>query len=173
MRPAESAVSGAWHGSWAWHLITERLHDAGHDVVAVDLRSSGPDATSLGGFDDDVAVVRTALDALRASPIVVGHSYGGQVISAATAGRSDIAGLVYVCAFMLDNGTRDPQRRDEPVRQPGRCVRAGRDRTGQRFAAKAAFLFVNALTYWDAGMLERSSPDEPATGGPLWSRRRA
>ena len=97
-------VHGAWHGSWAWQLITERLRNAGHDAVAVDLPSSGSDATSLGGFDDDVAVVRAALDDLRARPIVVGHSYGGQVISAATAGRADIARLVYVCAFMLDVG---------------------------------------------------------------------
>jgi pimeloyl-ACP methyl ester carboxylesterase len=97
-------VHGAWHGSWAWDPVTERLRDAGHDVVVVDLPSSGPDATSLGDFDDDVAVVRVALDALPASPIVVGHSYGGQVISAATAGRAGIARLVYVCAFMLDVG---------------------------------------------------------------------
>jgi pimeloyl-ACP methyl ester carboxylesterase len=97
-------VHGAWHGSWAWDLITERLRHAGHDVIAVDLPSSGPDPTTLGGFDDDVAVVRAALDAVHASPIVVGHSYGGQVISAATAGRADIARLVYVCAFMLDVG---------------------------------------------------------------------
>jgi pimeloyl-ACP methyl ester carboxylesterase len=97
-------VHGAWHGSWAWDPVTDRLRDLGHDVVAVDLPSSGPDATSLGDFDDDVAVVCAALDALHASPIVVGHSYGGQVISAATAGRADITRLVYVCAFMLDVG---------------------------------------------------------------------
>jgi pimeloyl-ACP methyl ester carboxylesterase len=97
-------VHGAWHGSWAWDLITERLRHAGHDVIAVDLPSSGPDPTTLGDFDDDVAVVRAALDALRTSPIVVGHSYGGQVISAATARRADIARLVYICAFMLDVG---------------------------------------------------------------------
>ena len=53
-------VHGAWHGSWAWQLITDRLRHAGHDVIAVDLPSSGPDATSLGGFDDDVAVVPAA-----------------------------------------------------------------------------------------------------------------
>lgn len=70
----------------------------------MDLPSSGPDPTTLGGFDDDVAAVRRALDRLSAPAVVVGHSYGGQVISAPTAGRDDVARLVYVRAFMLETG---------------------------------------------------------------------
>ena len=45
-----------------------------------------------------------ALDRLDGDAIVVGHSYGGQVISQATAGRPDMSHLVDVCAFMCDVG---------------------------------------------------------------------
>ncbi len=122
-------VHGAWHGGWAWDLVADRLRDAGHVVVAVDLPSSGSDPATLGSFDDDVAVVRAALDGVGGGAVVVGHSYGGQVISAATAGRHDVARLVYVCAFMLDVGESttdalgaDPPDWIEPV-DDGRAVR--------------------------------------------------
>jgi pimeloyl-ACP methyl ester carboxylesterase len=44
------------------------------------------------------------LDSIDGPSVLVGHSYGGQVISQASAGRDDVAHLVYVCAFMLDTG---------------------------------------------------------------------
>ncbi len=97
-------VHGAWHGGWAWDPLAERLRAAGREVVAVDLTSSGPDAAELGDLAADADVVRAALDRISEPSVLVGHSYGGQVISEASAGRSDIAHLVYLCAFMLDVG---------------------------------------------------------------------
>ena len=97
-------VHGAWHGSWAWDLVANRLRTLGHEVVAVDLPSSGPIAPELGDFAADCATVQQALDDLNAETIVVGHSYGGQVISQATSGRLNVTHLVYVCAFMCDVG---------------------------------------------------------------------
>lgn len=97
-------VHGAWHGGWAWDELATRLRAAGRDVVTVDLPSSGPDAEVLGDLAADASVVAAALDAIDGSCVLVGHSYGGQVISQASAGRTDVEHLVYVCAFMLDIG---------------------------------------------------------------------
>ncbi len=84
-------VHGAWHDGWCWRPVAERLRAAGREVVALDL--------PFTGSDDDVRCVESALDALGAPAILVGHSYGGTVISEAASGRADVARLVYVCAF--------------------------------------------------------------------------
>ena len=97
-------VHGAWHGAWAWHLLTRHLDASAHEIVTVDLPSSGVDAAMLGGLDADVDTVRRALDHLDEPAILVGHSYGGQVVTQAAAGRDDVAHLVYLCAFQLDEG---------------------------------------------------------------------
>jgi pimeloyl-ACP methyl ester carboxylesterase len=51
-----------------------------------------------------VAIVEAALDAIPGDKILVGHSYGGSVISHAAAGRSDVLALVYTAAFVPDAG---------------------------------------------------------------------
>jgi pimeloyl-ACP methyl ester carboxylesterase len=66
----------------------------------VELPSSG----SPGTLDADADVVRAAIAATDEPTYVVGHSYGGAVITAASAGTQGIAHLVYLCAFMLDEG---------------------------------------------------------------------
>lgn len=95
-------VHGAWHGSWAWDRLVPELRRAGATAARVDLPSAG----AGGDLAADVAVVRAALDGFAAGgPItLVGHSYGGFVISEAAAGRTDIGELVYVCAFQPDIG---------------------------------------------------------------------
>lgn len=101
-QPPLVLVHGAWHGSWAWDALLPHLE--GRHVVAVDLTSSGPDAASLGDLAADAQTVRDVLDGLDEPAVVVGHSYGGMVITEATAGRDDVRHLVYVTAFMLDEG---------------------------------------------------------------------
>jgi pimeloyl-ACP methyl ester carboxylesterase len=97
-------VHGAWHGGWAWEPVAARLREAGRDVVAVDLPSAGPDPASLGDLTDDARAVGEVLDRVGPGTVVVGHSYGGQVVSEAAAGRHDVDHLVYVAAFLLDIG---------------------------------------------------------------------
>ncbi len=53
-----------------------------------------------------MAAVRAALDVIEGSKVVVGHSYGGLVMSGATDGRDDVGHLVYLCAFLLDKDER-------------------------------------------------------------------
>ncbi len=88
-------VHGICHGAWCWERTVEGLTERGHHVVAVDLP-----LTSLAA---DAATVEEAVDEIAEQAILVGHSYGGLVISKAAAGRSDVEQLVYVAAVMLDS----------------------------------------------------------------------
>lgn len=95
MRPIV-LVHGAWHGPWCWAKVAEGLRAAGATVVAPELPlRDGPAA--------DAEVVREALAGLDGA-VVLGHSYGGVVISAACAGLANVAHLVYLCAFQLSEG---------------------------------------------------------------------
>jgi pimeloyl-ACP methyl ester carboxylesterase len=97
-------VHGAWGGSWCWERVVPLLEARGLDVVALDLPSVGADAAYAGGLAEDAAAVRAVLDRSTGPHVLCGHSYGGMVITAAAAGRDDVARLVYLCAFMPDTG---------------------------------------------------------------------
>jgi pimeloyl-ACP methyl ester carboxylesterase len=86
-------VHGAGHGAWCWERTEEDLAAHGHRAVSVDL--------PLTGLEDDANTVRRGLDVLGEPVILVGHSYGGLVISQAASGRSDVAQLVYVAALLV------------------------------------------------------------------------
>jgi pimeloyl-ACP methyl ester carboxylesterase len=90
-------VHGAWHGAWCWSSVVDRLAARGIETRTVDLPSAhgGPDADLHGDAD----VVRNAVDGLPGA-VLVGHSYGGAVIT--EAGTHPMAArLVYVAAFAL------------------------------------------------------------------------
>jgi pimeloyl-ACP methyl ester carboxylesterase len=93
-------VHGAWHGAWCWDAVVRELGDAGIASVTVDNPSVARVPSSL---DDDAAHLRAVLDAVRGPVLLVGHSYGGAVITAA-GDHPDVAHLVYVTAFALDEG---------------------------------------------------------------------
>ncbi len=93
-------VHGAWHGAWSWDPLLPYLDEAGLAPVVVDLPSAG----AGGDLAADVAVVRRALAACAGPTIVVGHSYGGVVITEACADEPRASHLVYLCAFQLDVG---------------------------------------------------------------------
>ncbi|MGY1651318.1 alpha/beta fold hydrolase [Geodermatophilus sp. SYSU D01119] len=96
-------VHGAWHGSWCWRPLLEAL---GEDVPAhtVDLPSAGGDPAALGDLSADAAAVREALAGIDGPVVVLGHSYGGAVVTEAVTADSGVAHLVYLCAFQLDVG---------------------------------------------------------------------
>ena len=55
-------------------------------------------------MSDDVAIVQATLDSIPGDKILVGHSYGGFVITNAASGRSDVRGLVYTAAYVPESG---------------------------------------------------------------------
>lgn len=103
-RPTVVLVHGAWHGPWCWSEIEARLTDDGIEVVTVDLPSSGPGGSTLGDLDDDAAAVRQAIHAIDGPVVVVAHSYGGIPTTQGAASAENVAHLVYLTAFMLDEG---------------------------------------------------------------------
>jgi pimeloyl-ACP methyl ester carboxylesterase len=98
--PTVVLVHGAWHGAWCWDEVALRLRADGRAVVAVDL----PSVAGSGDMYDDARVVRDAIAAIDGDTVVVGHSYGGVVITEAVAGLEGVRHLVYLTAFMLDEG---------------------------------------------------------------------
>ncbi len=93
-------VHGAWHRSEpTWGIVQRRLDDRGIRSVAVDLPSTEPGSGgTLPGLAEDAAAVRATIDRLDGPVVLVGHSYGGMVIS--EAGRHPaVTSLVYLAAF--------------------------------------------------------------------------
>jgi len=86
-------VHGLCHGGWCWESTADDLAHRGHEVIAVDL--------PLTGLDDDAAAVADTIDRLGRPVVLVGHSYGGLVISRAADGRNDVSHLVYIAALMI------------------------------------------------------------------------
>src|SRR6202167_2629571 len=95
-RPNIVLVHGAWAEGSCWTGVIERLQADGYHVTAPQF----PLTTQA----DDVARLRQVLDLQDGPTIVVGHSYGGQVIPALGADAPNVAGLVYIAAFGLDEG---------------------------------------------------------------------
>ncbi|MEH7686287.1 alpha/beta fold hydrolase [Bacillus safensis] len=100
-------VHGAFQGGWCWDQITPALQQKGHKVVAIDLPGSGEDVTppqdvSLKSY---VKKVVSTIEKIDQPVILVGHSMSGMVISqAAEEIPEKIKKLVYVCAFVPENG---------------------------------------------------------------------
>ena len=88
-------VHGAWADGSSWNKVITRLHADGYNVTAVQL--------PLISLADDVAVVQRALAREDGKTLLVGHSYGGVVITEAGVDPK-VAGLVYVAAFAPDAG---------------------------------------------------------------------
>ena len=100
-------VHGAWHGGWCWEKITPLLERAGHVVIAPDLPGHGSDRTPLAEvtLERYVRRIGEAVDSLGESPILVGHSMGGAVISGvAEAHPEKVRTLVYLAAYLLGDG---------------------------------------------------------------------
>ena len=89
-------VHGAWHGSWCWELVESRMSGNGFNVSSVDL--------PFTGLHDDAAFLSNVLDDTDGEVILVGHSYGGMVISNAAEGKNNVSHLVYLCAILLEDG---------------------------------------------------------------------
>jgi len=89
-------VHGAWHGSWCWKFVESRMIKDGFKVSTVDL--------PFTGLDDDAAFLSNILESADGEIVLLGHSYGGMVISKAAEGRDNISHLVYLCAILLEEG---------------------------------------------------------------------
>jgi pimeloyl-ACP methyl ester carboxylesterase len=95
-RPNIVLVHGAWADGSCWSGVIERLQADGFEVRAPQF--------PLSSLADDVARLRQVLEFQDGPTIIVGHSYGGQIMTALGAEAPNVAGLVYIAAFGLDEG---------------------------------------------------------------------
>jgi pimeloyl-ACP methyl ester carboxylesterase len=86
-------VHGAFHDGWCWELVRQQLDERGVPNQALDL--------PFTGLEGDAEAVGKLLDAVDGPVVLIGHSYGGMVISRAASGRDDVAHLVYLCAVQV------------------------------------------------------------------------
>ncbi|QMU67250.1 alpha/beta fold hydrolase [Streptacidiphilus sp. P02-A3a] len=96
VRPNIVLVHGAWADGSCWSGVVERLQAEGYHVTAPQFPM-----TALAA---DVARLRQVLELQDGPTVVVGHSYGGQIITALGADAPNVAALVYVAAFAIDQG---------------------------------------------------------------------
>jgi pimeloyl-ACP methyl ester carboxylesterase len=89
-------VHGLWADGSSWSKVIPTLQNAGHRVIAVQLAERS--------LAEDVDTVKRAIDLVGGPTIVVGHSFGGFVITNAAYNNPNVTGLVYVSAFAPDEG---------------------------------------------------------------------
>jgi pimeloyl-ACP methyl ester carboxylesterase len=89
-------VHGAWADGSGWSAVIEQLQQWGYSVQAVQLAEE-----ALAG---DADLVRRTIAKIPRPVVVVGHSYGGAVISEATAGAANVTSLVFIAAVAPDEG---------------------------------------------------------------------
>jgi pimeloyl-ACP methyl ester carboxylesterase len=95
-KPTIVLVHGAFASPASWEKVAHSLHKDGYETAAP--------ALELQSVAGDVSIVRATLDSIAGEKILVGHSYGGFVISNAALGRTDVLGLVYTAAYVPDAG---------------------------------------------------------------------
>jgi pimeloyl-ACP methyl ester carboxylesterase len=89
-------VHGNWVDGSSWSKVIPILQNAGHKVIAVQL--------PLHSLADDIATVKRAIGLIGGPVILVGHSYGGFVITNAAYNNPNVKGLVYIAAFAPNEG---------------------------------------------------------------------
>ena len=94
--PTVVLLHGAFAESASWSAVVEQLQSRRIDVVAA--------ANPLRSVAGDATYVRDVISGIGAPVVLVGHSYGGMVITEAAAHNDAVVGLVYVGAFAPDHG---------------------------------------------------------------------
>jgi pimeloyl-ACP methyl ester carboxylesterase len=89
-------VHGAWADGSSWSKVIPILRKAGYNVVA--------SQNNLESLPDDAETVHRLADAQEGPTLLVGHSYGGAIITEAAHLCPNVVGLVYIAGFGLDEG---------------------------------------------------------------------
>lgn len=115
-------VHGAWHGGWCWRRVADLLHKRGHQVFT-------PTMTGLGErshlLDAKITLATHVTDVVNVIKweslkdiVLVGHSYGGVVISGVAEAMHDAIGsIVFLDAFVPESGDSLAAKASQPVRE--------------------------------------------------------
>lgn len=178
MRSTIVLVHGAFADSSSWDGVVAPLRSAGHDAVAF--------ANPLRGLATDAALLTDLVRSLTGPVVLVGHSYGGAVVSNVDVTGVDVVALVYVAGFALVPGESCA---DAAALAPGSTLAdtlvpvalAGggtdlyiaQDRYHQQFAAdlpqdQAAVMAVTQRPVTQAALTEASGPKSLLADVPSW-----
>lgn len=115
-RPTIVLVHGAWADGSSWNGVTARLQADGYTVYVP--------PNPLRGLGSDAAYLASFLNTITGPIILVGHSYGGAVITNAATGNPNVRALVYVDAFVPNEGESLLQLASTPPPpgQPESCL---------------------------------------------------
>lgn len=97
-------VHGCWAGAWCFDAVVKLLRERGIETMAEDLPGRGASREPLADLHDSANAVRALLDELDGPVTLLGHSFGGMVITEAAANHPAVRHLIYLCAFMPDTG---------------------------------------------------------------------
>jgi pimeloyl-ACP methyl ester carboxylesterase len=131
-KPTIVLVHGAFVDGSSWTRVIPLLQNDGYAVIAVQ--------NPLTSLADDVATTKRAIEAQKGPVVVVGHSYGGAVITAAAAGNPNVKSLVYVAAFAPEA--------DEVLQAPGAQF-AAPALSSALVPDAAGFLYVDRTKFHD------------------------
>jgi pimeloyl-ACP methyl ester carboxylesterase len=97
-KPTIVLVHGAWADSSGWNDSIKRLQNEGYTALAV--------ANPLRSLHGDAAYLSSVLASITGPIVLVGHSYGGMVLTNAATGNPNVKALVYIAAFAPDQGEK-------------------------------------------------------------------
>jgi pimeloyl-ACP methyl ester carboxylesterase len=95
-KPTIVLVHGAFADASSWNGVIKMLERAGYPIIAV--------ANPLRGVRSDAVYIGDIVSGIKSPVILVGHSYGGSVISNVANGHENVKALVFVSAFAPDAG---------------------------------------------------------------------
>lgn len=96
VKPVILLVHGAFAESSSWEPVIARLEKDGYTVIAA--------ANPLRGVASDAAAISGIVKSIKGPVVLVGHSYGGPVITEAANGNANVTALVYVAGFAPETG---------------------------------------------------------------------
>jgi pimeloyl-ACP methyl ester carboxylesterase len=114
-------VHGAWVDASGWKPVYEILTKQGFHVTMVQEAETS--------FEDDVAAAKRILDLQDGPTLLVGHSYGGSIITEAGV-HPNVVGLVYVAAHAPDVGEDEGELGKKTPRHPGQDRRRDQENPG-------------------------------------------
>ena len=95
-KPTIVLVHGAFADASGWNDVVKKLSRDGYPVVAA--------ANPLRSLNGDAAALSALVNSIQGPVVLVGHSYGGEVINEAAAGKANVSALVFVAAFLPEAG---------------------------------------------------------------------
>jgi pimeloyl-ACP methyl ester carboxylesterase len=177
-RPTIVLVHGAFAESASWNTVARNLRARSFPVIAV--------ANPLRGVKSDAAYVSAVVASVKGPVVLVGHSYGGSVISAAADGKANVKALVFVAAFAPEKGesavdlsgkfpgsTLGPALAPPvPLPDGGKDLYILQDRFSNQFAADvppaAAYLMAMSQRPVTEGALGEAAPASAWKAVPSW-----